>query len=52
MIIIILLMLIKSSNECLIKELMVSFYEIKVGGVISGNVISLYINLHKILHPP
>ena len=52
MINIILLMLIKSTNELFIKELMVNFYEVKVRGVISGYVISLYINLYKILHPP
>ena len=52
MIIIILSMLIKSSNEWFMKELMVSFYEVKIRGVISGEVISLHKILYKILHPP
>ncbi len=52
MIIIILSMLIKSTNEWFMKELMVIFYEVKVRGVISGEVISLYKILYKILHPP
>ena len=50
--IIIMLMFIKSSNKCFIKDLMVSFYEVKVRGVINGGVISLHITLYKILHPP
>lgn len=52
MINIIVSMLIKSTNEWFIKELMVSFYEVKIRGVISGEVISLYKVLYKILHPP
>lgn len=52
MITIILSMLIKDSNEWFVKELMVSFYKVKVRSIISGDVISLYVNLHKILHPP
>lgn len=50
MILIILLMFINSSNQLLVKGLMVSFYKAKVRKVINGDVISLY--LYRILHPP
>ena len=51
MIIIMLLILIESFNECFV-NIEVSFYKVKVEGAISGDVISTYMNLYEILHPP